>query len=793
MIPATRTAPVRILARTRRATAAGAAVVAALGLPIAGAPAQTSGESIVPRPARALADSTGAPFELRSPVHIVVASGGVRLREIGELLGTVIRERTGFVVRVSAGDVSQAPEGAITLDTVRFAPRLAPPTGGGAEAYTLDVSRRSVAIRGATSAAVLWGVQSFRQLLPPDFERRGGARRAAWRVVPVRVDDAPRFSWRGSMVDVGRHFFPVRDIKRHIDLLSRYKLNIFHWHLTDDQGWRLEIRRFPALARVGGRRTEATGDRYAGFYTQAEAREVVEYARQRGVTVVPEIEMPGHSSAALAAYPQLGCTGETIAVPNSWGVFADIFCAGKDEVFTTLFGVLDEVMDIFPSPYVHIGGDEVPKDRWRACAACQAVMRREGLANEEELQGWFLRRIAAHVSSRGRTIIGWDEVLEGRFAPGAIVQSWRDSSFTRKAAERGHRVIASPNEWVYLNRQAGELTLEQVYAFDPVPKGLAAGEQHRVLGSEVTFWSEHITSGTNLALMALPRLLAFADVVWGAAPRDLTALQLRIDGDHRARLGGMEFVMGPGARALPRIVITFDSVTRQARWQLTDTLAGLGVHATFDGSPPRPTSRALAPGAGLGKGGMVRLQAFVAGERVLEERHLTIRQHAGVGARARITPAPSTSYPGTGPFTLTDGLIGSPAHGDGLWTGWWGPDVEIVVDLGQLQPIAHVSANFLQNVRSWIVLPAQVGVSWSNDGERWSEPRLQGHDVPIARDGAIVHPFALALPAGTSARFVRLTARNAGRLPPGHPGAGEASWLFADEIVITPRAAARTR
>lgn len=776
-----------MLGPTRCACVARWLAVAALAAPLGAVGGQGGVETIIPRPA--VSESRDGAFVLRNPVRILVTQGSPRLREVGGVLAQAIRERTGFVVSVGAGNVDRAPDGFITLDTAAHAPTLPHARGIAREAYTLDVASNRIAIRGASAAAVLWGVQSLRQLLPPDFENARGARPPSWSIAAVHIEDAPRFAWRGSMVDVARHFLPVADIKRHIDLLSRYKLNVFHWHLTDDQGWRLDVPALQLLARVGGRRREASGDFHEGFYTHADVRSVVDYARERGVMVVPEIEMPGHSMAAIAAYPQLGCTGVPVSVPATWGVFADVFCPGNEETFRILALVLDDVMALFPSPYIHIGGDEVPKDRWRECASCQAVMRREGLANEEALQGWFLRRIAAYVAARGKTVIGWDEVLDGGFVSDGIVQSWRDSSYTRTAVERGHRVIASPSEWAYLNRPAGELSLAQVQAFDPLPPGLDSTQVQRVLGSEVTFWSEHITSATNLDLMALPRLLAFADVVWGAAPRDLGEVPRRLTRDHQARLADMGHVVGPADRALPHIVITFDTVARQARWRLTDTLAAMTVRATFDGRTPDASARVLAPGEALGSRGLARLQAFVGGARVLEERLVRMRPHLAVGLRPRITPAPNESYPGTGVMALTDGLLGSPVHGDGLWMGWWGPDVEVVIDLATEQSVSRVSVNFLQSVRSWIVLPTVVGAAWSSDGVQWSAPQLQRHDIPVTREGAFVEPYQFDLPAESRARFVKVTARNAGMLPQGHPGAGQPSWLFADEIIIEARGA----
>jgi hexosaminidase len=547
------------------------------------------------------------------------------------------------------------------------------------------------------------------------------------------------------------------------------------------------------LALIGGWRTAPSGERTGGVYSAAEVREVVEYARRRGVMVVPEIEMPGHASAALAAYPQLGCTGAPVAVPASWGVFADVFCAGHEETFTFLQGVLDEVVALFPAPYVHVGGDEVPKDRWRACERCQALMRREGLADEEALQGWFLRRIAAHLAARGRTMIAWDEALAGGVPPGGMVQAWRDSAFTREAARRGHRTIASPNEWMYLNRSPGELTLADVYRFEPVPAGLDSAGRALVVGGEATFWSEHITSGTNLELMALPRLLAVAEVLWGSASRDLADLEGRIARDHASRLAAMGHVVGPADRPLPAVHVAYDTVARTARLRLTDAMPQTSVRLTRDGSRPTVRSRAIADGEALGGGAMLRLQAFVGAGSVREERQLRQHRHLAVGARATLTPAPSTTYPGTGAWTVTDGLLGGATHADGVWAGWWGPDAELRIDLGAPAVVDEMSLRALQDVRSWIVLPARVEFSWSNDGEQWTAPVPIAHAVPDSREGVVVHRFVQRLATPTRLRYVRAVVRNAGRLRAGHPGAGEPSWFFIDELVVSAPSAGAQR
>ena len=591
------------------------------------------------------------------------------------------------------------------------------------------------------------------------------------------------------MIDAGRHFLPVRDIERHIDLLARYKMNVLHWHLTEDQGWRIEIKRYPNLTRIGAWRREADGSRSGGYYTQAQIRHVVRYATARGITVVPEIEIPGHSSAAIASYPSLGCTNDTIQVPHTWGVFADVYCVGKPETFTFLFNVLDEVIALFPSPYIHIGGDEAPKERWKACAACQAVMRREGLANEEELQSWFLRRIAAHVAKRGRRIIGWDEVLDGSYVPGGIVQSWRDTAFTRAAVTRGFDVIASPSAFTYLDGPADRLTLRDVYAFNPVPAGLRDEERARILGGEVPLWSEHITSGANVELMALPRLLAFAELLWSGPGGDQAAFAQRVATVHAPALSRAGYAIGPDASPLVSMRITYDTVSGRAQLRLPLLADGLVMRASTNGSPPSARSPVVRDGALLRPTGLTRLQAFLGSSPVREERRVQGVQHRAVGATVRSVPAADARYPGTGGRSLTDGLLGSTEHADGLWQGWEKPEVSFEVALPKPVRGATLDARFLQNVPSWILLPREVTVSWSADGSTWSEPVVLTHQVPVTREGAFTRAFAARAPSGMEARHLRVVARGA-VLPPEHPGAGGAAWVFVDELVVRAGAAA---
>ncbi len=358
-------------------------------------------------------------------------------------------------------------------------------------------------------------------------------------VQAVDIKDQPRFTWRGNMLDVGRHFFPVSFLKKYIDILAMYKINTFHWHLTEDQGWRLEIKKYPLLTEtsswrdetvIGHNTPEYDGIGYGGFYTQDQAREIVRYAADRYITVVPEIEMPGHSVAALTAYPNLGCTGGPYEVKKNWGVSKDVYCAGKDETFVFLKNVLDEVMDIFPSKFIHIGGDECPKDAWENCPDCQKRITDNGLKNEHELQSWFITQMDNYLTSKGRRLVGWDEILEGGLAPQATVMSWRGVKGGIEAARQKHDVVMSPNSHMYIDHYqsqnkeeeplaiGGFLPVEKVYSYEPVPEELSVEEAKHILGVQTNLWTEYIPNTKKAEYMLLPRLEAEAEVAW--TPKD---------------------------------------------------------------------------------------------------------------------------------------------------------------------------------------------------------------------------------------------------------------------------------
>jgi hexosaminidase len=530
-----------------------AACLAACGpprMPSGAEPLEEARYPLIPQP---LSLRAGAgEFRLDGSTRIEIPNGApAALAENAERWAARVRRGTGLAIELVSGSRTPAP-GAISvfLDPSRVAAE---------EGYRLDVAPGSVRLVARGPAGVAYGLETLRQLLPPDVERPGEAVRLV-AIPAVSIEDAPRFAYRGMHLDVGRHFFPVEFIKRYLDLLSQYKFNTFHWHLTEDQGWRIEIVKYPRLTSVGARRRETIvaqnfdpyiGDNtpYSGFYTQQEVRDVVAYAAARSITVIPEIEMPGHSLAALAAYPELACTPGPFEVGTRWGVYEDIYCP-SEHTFAFLEDVLTEVMALFPSRYIHIGGDEAPKARWVASAVAQEVKRREGLADEAELQSWFIRRIEAFLRRHGRQLIGWDEILEGGLAPEATVMSWRGVEGGIEAARQGHDVIMTPTSHVYFDYYQGDRAseplanggftpLEKVYGFEPVPPELNAQEARHVLGAQGNVWTEYMKTPDHVEYMVLPRMLALSEVLWSpASSRDYARFLARLPA-HLRRLDAL--------------------------------------------------------------------------------------------------------------------------------------------------------------------------------------------------------------------------------------------------------------
>jgi hexosaminidase len=474
--------------------------------------------SVIPKPVTTVLPSTAGQFVITSATPVILEGSGTE--NSFNFLNEYLQQVYGFTLKSGA---RQNSAGSIRLNFERLDNKIA-------GAYRMQVDKGGVVIGGDNEAGVFYGIQTLIQLLPVE-------KKSVLAIPFVTINDHPRFQYRGLMLDVCRHFFPVNFVKKYIDYIALHKMNYFHWHLTDDQGWRVEIKKHPRLTEVGGYRKGSIIGRFpgtgndniphGGFYSQNEIREIVAYARKRYITVVPEIEMPGHASAALAAYPNLGCTGGPYEVQQTWGVFDDVFCAGNDSVFTLLQDVLDEVIPLFPSKYVHIGGDESPKTRWKTCTKCQKRIHDNNLKDEHELQSYFIQRMERYVNSKGKTIIGWDEILEGGLAPNAVVMSWRGEKGGIEAAKQNHDVIMTPGSHVYLDHAekqkedsvtiGGYLPTRKVYSYEPVPKELSPQEGKHVLGAQGNLWTEYITNPSKVEYMIFPRVSALSEVLWSPA------------------------------------------------------------------------------------------------------------------------------------------------------------------------------------------------------------------------------------------------------------------------------------
>ena len=493
--------------------------------------ADTNRLSLVPLPQK---------IELRDGVFNLTGSTRVYVdstsRETAPFLTERLRPSTGYPLKiVTKSRADAAIDGGILLTTRNANTNLGP------EGYELAVAPDSVVIRAPAQAGLFYGLQTLFQLLPPEIFSPNLVQNAAWQIPCVQIEDWPRFKWRGLLFDVSRHFFSKAEVETVLDAMALHKLNTFHWHLTDDHGWRIEIKKYPKLTQIGAWRPSAgfgfdpkasdaygPDGRYGGFYTQDDIRDVVKYAAARQITIVPEIEMPGHSTAALAAYPQYSCTGGPFEPIMTAGIFNGIYDPSKEETFRFLADVLTEVGQLFPGKYIHVGGDEVPKDTWKTNAACQALLKREGLKNEDELQSWFMRRVEKIVNSTGHSMIGWSEILQGGLATNAAVMDWIGGA--REAASAGHYVVMTPTAYCYFdfyqstNKAAepeaadwgGPLPMNKVYSFDPMPTNMPPQLQSYILGTQGNLWTERIPNFRHAEYMLFPRTCALAEVTWSA-------------------------------------------------------------------------------------------------------------------------------------------------------------------------------------------------------------------------------------------------------------------------------------
>ncbi len=732
----------------------------------------TAQSAMIPAPARML--TNGHNFIINEKTIIYYDKQDGFLRE-ANYLQSLLQKPTGLTLKVEPLKSLKKAKNAIILLADRS-------DSLGNEGYTLQTATNAIIIAARQSTGLFYGMQTLRQLLPLEIEALSQQAGIEWKVPGVQITDKPAFIWRGLNLDCCRHFMSVDFVKRYIDLLAFYKMNRLHWHLTDDQGWRIEIKKYPELVKTGAWRTEADGSRYGGYYTQDQIREVVAYAESRHVLVVPEIEMPGHSTAALASFPHLGCTGGPYKVETSWGVFRDIFCAGNDSTFVFLQNVLDEVITLFPSTYIHIGGDEAPHERWENCPKCKARMAAYGLKDGAELQSWFIKRIDKYLTEKGRKIIGWDEILDGGLAPGATVQSWRGFDGATAAALSGHDAIVSPTSHCYFDYGINNTSLAKVYEFDPVPANMELPLHKHILGGECNIWTEHVTQ--NLVDSRLfPRMLALSEVLWTyPQQRDFPAFKQRVD-LHYPRLDRMGVTYGSEDQLLT-MSSEYSASDKSFIITLNPGNKRQDIVYTTDGSDPTVNSTRYAGPFRITGSATVKarlLRSYGVDSELLQRSFVF---HQGLGLAPRLKALFSNTYTAGGIKGTVDGVRATSNFKDGLWQGYQKVDLGLTLPLGERKKINNVTVTFMQNLASWIFLPEWVELSISENGidfvplKRISFSNTPDNKETILREVS----FKDVCPAETY--YIRISAKNVGTCPDWHWGAGGDAWIFIDEIII---------
>lgn len=670
----------------------------------------------------------------------------------------------------------------------------------GDEGYLLSITPATVKISANKKTGIIYGMQSLFQTLPAIRTN------AALTVPCMEIKDYPRFKWRGMHLDVSRHFFGPELVKEYINLMANYKMNMFHWHLVDDQGWRIEIKKYPLLTKVGAWRVdendkdwssrpqakEGEAATYGGYYTQEQIKDIIKYAGERNVTIIPEIEMPGHVASAIAAYPALSCVQQP-QLPLTGGNYTNMssnYCAGNDSVFLFLQNVLTEVINLFPSEYIHIGGDEVDKSSWEKCLRCQARIKAEGLKNEEELQSYFIKRIEKFIVSKHRKMIGWDEILEGGLAPEATVMSWRGEAGGIQAAQMGHDVVMTPGSPLYFDQyQAGPEgepvaiggmnTLKKVYDYEPVPKELNEQQSKFVLGAQANLWTEYITTPEQVEYMVLPRMLALAGVVWSPKEtRNWQSFNERLQTQFTA-FQQRSFNYCPGNFT---VAIKPTSENGKLMAELSTEILNGEIYYTTDGTLPTTQSFKYATPISITSSTTIKAVTVVNNKVMgLKPAEQSFVMHKAIGKNVTYTNPVSKYYLADGPNSLTDGVRGTYAVGK-YWHGFSAKDMIATIDLGEETSIKTISLGCLQHYKDWIFLPSAVTFETSTDGMNFTAIQTIDNTISPDEKNSIIKDFTATFPE-QKVRYVRVTAKNT-VCPQGHPGEGKPAWIFADEIIV---------
>ena len=678
----------------------------------------------------------------------------------------------------------------------------------GPEAYSLEVLKNRIEIKAAKPAGFFYAVQTLRQLLPIQIESSEKQEKVDWLVPVISISDQPCFKWRGFMLDVSRHFFPKEDVLKMIDYLSIHKINTLQLHLVDDQGWRIEIKKYPKLTQIGAWRVnredkhwnsrpkKEAGEKatYGGFYTQDDIREMVAYAQSRFITIVPEIEMPAHVTSALTAYPQFSCFGGPFTVPPGglWPI-TDIYCAGKDSTFLFLQDVLTEVMDLFPSKYIHIGGDEATKTGWEKCPDCKKRIKDEGLKSVEELQSYFIKRIEKYINSKGRVLLGWDEILEGGLPLKATVMSWRGIEGGIDAAKQGHDVVMTPKTPCYFDQYqasiieepiafGGTNTMKMVYNFNPVPAELSVEEAKHILGAQANLWTEYIPNIKHVEYMVFPRIAALSEALW--SPKE--AHNWRNFSRRIQQFMKRYDIMGINYSSSSHKVTAKTEVNQEKKQlavSLDSELADAEIHYTTDGSEPTIQSTIYTEPILLEKTSTLKAINFVDGKATVKPMSQFFNINKATLKPLKYLVPFNEEYKGSGEYTLVNGVRGSANHADGEWQGWAANNMEVVIDLQQSTKIHNISVGTLQNAGAWIFFPKKMFFFTSTDGVKFPKVAEVINEVDPLSGEIQMKDFSASFNPVT-ASFVKVVATNLGKCPKGHVGDGKAAWLFIDEISV---------
>ncbi|MGR3811909.1 glycoside hydrolase family 20 protein [Jiulongibacter sp. NS-SX5] len=743
-------------------------------------------QNIIPKPV-SMVNGEGK-FSLNSSTSIINQSASEGVSAIAEML----RLRLASTTHLNPEVLRNASSNYILL-------KLDKSLEG--DAYAISVTTENATLTAGTDRGMFYAYQTLLQLFQDQIYSSEAVYGFKMSLPVVEIKDQPRFGYRGIMLDVGRHMMPVSFIKKFIDLLAMYKINQFHWHLTEDQGWRIEIKKYPKLTEVGAYRKETMaghygegrydGTPYGGFYTQEEVKEVVAYATSKYINVIPEIEMPGHAVAALTAYPELGCTGGPYEVRTKWGVATDVYCP-YEKTFTFLEDVLTEVMALFPSEYIHIGGDECPKDTWEASEFCQELIKKENLKDEHGLQSYFIGRIDKFLTSKGRKLIGWDEILEGGLSPNATVMSWRGTEGGVEAARQKHDVIMSPNSFHYLDYYQGDpateplaiggfLPLEKVYSYEPFAEEITPEEEEYILGVQANLWTEYIKTPKKAEYMLFPRVLAVAETGWSAkGSKDYDEFVKRVV----AHFGKLNYRHVNYSRAIYNIESEL-SVYKDGGFELwlENIEENPTIRYTLDGSEPTGESPKYNAETGLFLTETVEVKAalFDADNQKYGNtfsRNVIVSKASGKSYELNNKP---TKFKGTTENALTDGILGNQRE-FATWIGLNGEDLNVTLDLEEETEINKIGVSFLHSPGAWVYYPLSMKISLSTDGENFESLPVYRFDNEGETPNGVGNSM-LKLD-GKKARYIKVEAENFGELPADHSGAGSPAWLFVSEIEV---------